>query len=213
MENALDTNFLPGVGDKDTIFYYLWIPCGAPIDSIFIFARDSIWAQDAKTVYKKIDLNFGCWNELFDRVDSTGTFLFPLVQCDFEIHTDASLNVPGTSPGCTLYFDCPSSIGSIFPDGYDDTTGQREICGGIIEGSDGITVEASINSVKISLSKSAPITVSIYNVIGQRVYQSAGFAPAGENIVDVSDLANGVYTVKVVSGVGSAKLTKLLVVK
>jgi hypothetical protein len=213
MVNALDTLFLTDVGVGDTMYYYLWIPQDAPIDSIFIFERDSIWGWGDVSRYYPEDLTFGCWNELKDGVSllkGADTMLFPLVQCDFEIHTDSALNHPGLTPGCTLYFDCPSTMGSIMGV-FDDTVGQCQA--GIIEGPDGITVEASINSVKISLIKSAPITVNVYNVIGQKVYESAGFAPAGESTLDFSDLAKGVYTVRVISGEGSAKLTKLLVIK
>jgi hypothetical protein len=93
MYNSLDTLFLPGIEAGDTLYYYLFVPCGAPIESLFIFERDSIWTQDPKAWYFPKDLTFGAWNELKSGVSDTGangtTMQFPLVQVDFEIHTDS----------------------------------------------------------------------------------------------------------------------------
>ena len=208
MVNALDTLFLPGIKAGDTLYYYLFVPCGAPIDSIFIFERDSIWNQDPKAYYFPEDLTFGAWNELKSGVSDVGgdngttPLLFPLIQVDFEIHTDSSLNHPGMSPACTLYFDCPSSLGPVSE--YADTAGQREACAGVEmpeQGSGAVIVpKTSINCVEYETKIMAPVAIQVFDAAGRRQLQIApGIQPAGKYSIPL-ELPAGVYLVRVVAG-------------
>jgi hypothetical protein len=212
-QNGLDTIFMDDlVPGLDTIYYYLWIPNNAPIDSIFAFERDSLMEWDSKVIFRKADLNFGYWNELKSGLsltaDSSGTQVpihLPLWQIDFEIHTDSAFAHPGLSPGCTLYWDCPSTMGSILSF-IGDTAGQKDTLHPGIEmpeQGDGAVIvpKTSINCVAYETTVMAPVMIQLFDVTGRKQLEIApGVQPAGKYSIPLKDLHAGVYLVRVVAG-------------
>ncbi len=198
--DALDSTFLDGLQIGDTVFYYLYIPWGAPIDSIFIFVRNVDWAHDDHKVYHASDLRFGRWNELKDGISELATdstpFSVPLVQSDFQIDL-----IDGVVPACTLYFDCPSSKGRV-PSKYIDTTGQAGIT---LPDGKGIKVaKGSINCVEYTLNTSAPVMIQVFDLTGRKQKEiPIGFRPAGNYNISL-DLAPGVYITKVTTDIAEA---------
>lgn len=195
----IDTTFLIGLDNRDTIYYYLYVPWNAHIDSIFIFIREASWMRDEYTIYRTRDLRYGCWNELkdgisdnfngepFDVTDSN------IVQSDFEIHTSPAVN----PPACTLYWDCPSSKGKI-PGKYADTTGQA----GIEMPQEGAlnVAKASINCVEYNINVTTPVMVQVYDLTGRKQEEMPiGIQPAGNYRIPL-DLAAGVYITIVTAG-------------
>jgi len=204
--DALDSTFLHDLDIGDTLFYYLYVPWNAPIDSIFIFVRaldaGGTWTQDVHTVYHASDLHFGRWNELKDGIsDTTVTgfgngepFPTPLIQSDFQIDTRA-----GVVPACTLYFDCPSSKGRV-PSEYIDTTGQAGI--EMPEPGDGAVkvAKGSINCVEYAIGVVAPVMVQVYDLTGRKQLEiPVGIQSAGTYRIPLN-LPAGVYLTRVVAG-------------
>jgi len=186
----LDSTFLQDLDTGDTIYYYLYIPSGAPIDSIFMFLRDYNWAWDKATIYHASDLDFGVWNELKDGIsDSTDygdtTFTFPIMQSDFQIDTYDSV----ANPACTLYWDCPSSSGPVaginMPEQKNNALS---------------VVRSSINCVKYTLNAAAPVIIQIFDLTGRKQTETVpGFQAAGSYGIDLS-LSAGVYIARIVAG-------------
>jgi hypothetical protein len=205
--NARDTLFLKDLAPGDTIYYYWYIPCGAPIDSFFIFERDSMWGRDYYSYYFPEDLTFGAWNELKDgisemRNNGSEPMLFPLIQIDCEFHTDSMLKHNGVAPNCTLYFDCPSSMGPV--SAYADTAGQRENCAGVEmpkQGSGAVSVpKTSINCLEYETKVMAPVAIQVFNAAGRKQLEIVpGVQPAGKYSIPL-ELPAGVYLVRVVAG-------------
>lgn len=205
--DALDSTFLDGLNIGDTLYYYLYVPWGAPIDSIFIFVRaieSGNWNQDVHTVYHASDLHYGRWNELKDGISDTCTTAFgdgapfttPLIQSDFQIDL-----IDGVVPACTLYFDCPSSKGRV-PSEYIDTTGQAGIT---LPDGKGIEVaKGSINCVEYTLNTSAPVMIQVFDLTGRKQKEiPIGFRPTGNYNISL-DLAPGVYITKVTTDIAEA---------
>ena len=196
----LDTTFLQDLDNGDTIYYYLYIPAEAPIDSIFMFLRNQNWEHEEHKVYHASDLNFGVWNELKDGISDNNTdgdpFEFPLVQSDFEIHTTVEV-----TPACTLYWDCPSSLGPVagidMPEQKNDTVS---------------VVKNSINCVNYTLNVGEPVIVQIFDLTGRKRAEIVpGFQTAGSYDIDLS-LSNGVYIARVVAGI-EEETAKVICVK
>jgi len=185
----IDTTFLQNLDYGDTIFYYLYIPWNAPIDSIFIFVRDEDWAHDDHKVYHARDLRFGRWNELKDGISKSLPKVNSIVQSDFEIHT-----ISGVVPACTLYWDCPSSKGRVPPE-YVDSTGQAGIA---VPADQGLKItKGSINCVDFSMNTDAPLMVQVFDLTGRKQKEiPMGFQPAGNYNIPMN-LAPGVYFVRI----------------
>ena len=205
--DALDTTFLHELDNRDTLFYYLYVPWGAPIDSIFIFVRNTSWAHDLHTVYHASDLHYGRWNELKDGISDTSSdgsdFAMPLVQSDFEIHT-----TPGVNPACTLYLDAVSSKGRV-PQKYADTTGQAgiDIGNGLLSVS-----KSSINCIEYALGGSSGVMVQLYDLTGSKKLEvPVGIQVAGTYRIPL-DLAPGVYFGKV-SADDETEIVKVICIK
>jgi len=199
---ALDSTFLHDLDIRDTMYYYLYVPWNAPIDSIFIFVRDLSWNQEVHTIYHASDLHFGRWNELKDGISDTTIpgfgngvpFTTPLIQSDFQIDTKA-----GVVPACTLYFDCPSSKGRV-PSSYVDTTGQS----GIEmpeQGAGAVTiVKSSINCVEYAINVNAPVMVQVFDLTGRKQLEiPVGIQSVGTYSIPLN-LPAGVYLTRVVAG-------------
>ncbi len=200
-EDALDTTFLIDLDNGDTIYYYLYIPSEAPIDSIFMFLRNQNWEHDEHTVYHASDLNFGGWNELKDGISDNNTsgepFTFPLIQSDFQIDTYDSV----ANPACTLYWDCPSSLGPVagiyMPEQKNNAVS---------------VVKNSINCVKYTLNVGKPVIVQIFDLTGRKQTEIVpGFQTAGSYDIDLS-LSTGVYIARVVAGI-ELETVKVICVK
>jgi hypothetical protein len=185
---------LSGARAGDTIFYYLYIPYWAPIDSIFMFERDSLWGQDEYTYYFPEDLDVG-WNELKDGVSllkGADTMVFPLVQCDFEIHTDSALNHPGLSPGCTLYLDAIRFSWLSDSSGMIERPKEGPVVLNITKG--------SINCVEYSLSSAAPVLIKIFDMAGRKMATEVpGIQFEGSHKIYV-DLPSGIYLTEITAG-------------
>ncbi|MEO0293201.1 MAG: T9SS type A sorting domain-containing protein [candidate division WOR-3 bacterium] len=196
-QNAFDQEICNSLQFGDTLWYYLYVPSSAvqKVDSIVIFERDSDWTHDLYTIYHIQDLTPDAWNELISTVSETNykgeALQLRFIQTDFEIYSDSSY----LNPACSLYFD------------YFSTDGPYGI---LIKDKNGIKLEALINKIKISSEKSALAMVSVYGVDGSKKMDLPIMIP---NEVELTDLPAGVYFVRVVSGPGSAQITKLLVVK
>jgi len=195
---ALDTTFLDGVKHGDTLFYYLYIPWTAPIDSIFVFVRNTTWNHDIHTVYHASDLRYGRWNILKDGISDTTAdgdpFELPLIQSDFQIDL-----VAGEVPACTLYIDAISSKGRV-PDKYADTTGQSGI--EMPEPGDGAVsvAKGSINCVEYAINVNAPVMVQVFDLTGRKQLDiPVGVQAAGSYSIDLS-LPAGVYITRVTVG-------------
>ncbi len=197
----LDTTFLDGLNNRDTMYYYVYIPWNAPIDSIFIFVRNASWAHDEHTVYYPRDLRYGRWNELKDGISDDLEITTGIIQSDFEVHTNPEVN----PPACTLYIDAISSKGRV-PSKYIDTTGQA----GIDEEVGIINITGtSINCVKYSLGVNAPVMIQVYDLTGRKQLEiPVGIQPAGSYNIPV-DLSPGVYFVEVSTDMDS-KIGKVI---
>jgi hypothetical protein len=188
------------IGIGDSLWSWFYCPASAEVDSIIFFARDSNWGWCVQSIYQYEDLTMDAWNCLTCVISDSITgasprpTALPMVQYDIWMYVDSMY----MNSNCTLYVDDISTL---------------ERGAGVVEGPDGMVLTASINSVKLSLSKSALVTLSIYNVLGQKEYEAAGTVDAGDTDVELGDLANGVHIVKVVSGAGSTKLAKLIIAK
>jgi len=193
-----DTSFLIGVENRDTMYYYVYIPQGCPIDSIFIFVRNQDWAHDGHTTYYPRNLRFGRWNELKDGISDDFEITTGIIQSDFEIHTNPEVN----PPACTLYFDAISSKGRV-PSKYCDTTGQAGIK--IPELGNGVSVsKGSINCVEYAISSSAPVIVQVFDLTGRKQLEiPVGMQSAGTYSIPL-DLAAGVYISRVATITGEA---------
>jgi len=191
----LDTTFLDRLSNRDSIYYYVYIPWNAHIDSIFIFVRNAAWEHDEYTVYYPRDLRFGKWNELKDGIsdnqngsDDAFSTADGIIQSDFEVHTNPEIN----PPACTLYIDAISSKGRV-PRKYMDTTGQAGIDD--LVPNDGLlsVSKSSINRIEYFLSCDAPVMVKLYDLTGSKKLEiPVGFQPAGLYTLPV-DLSPGVY--------------------
>jgi hypothetical protein len=200
---AVDTTFLDDLDIGDTLYYYVYIPWSCPVDSIFIFVRNENWNHDEHTVYHPSDLHFGRWNALKDGISEFNTdgdpFTFPLIQSDFEIHTNPAVN----PPACTLYWDCPSSKGrvpcnktGVFP--YCDSLNQ----GGIEMQDYGAlkVAKASINCVEYAINVTTPVMVQVFDLTGRKQKEiPIGVQPAGTYSIPV-DLSAGVYITVITAG-------------
>jgi hypothetical protein len=201
-EDSFDTTFLQDLDNGDTIYYYLYIPSEAPIDSIFMFMRNQDWEHDEHTVYHSSDLVFGAWNELKDGIsDSTDywdtTFTLPVIQSDFQIDTYDSV----ATPACTLYWDCPSSLG---PVAGIDMPEQRNNAVSVVKN--------SINCVRYTLNAGKPVIVQIFDLTGRKMTEIVpGFQAAGSYDIDLS-LSAGVYIARVVAGI-EEETAKVICVK
>ncbi len=193
----LDTTFLHELYYGDTLFYHVYVPWSADgvIDSIFIMVRNTNWNQDVHTIYHASDLHYGRWNVLKDGISDTcqtgwgdGPFDLPLIQSDFEIHTNPEVN----PPACTLYIDAISSKGRV-PSKYIDTTGQAGI--DMPGPGDGLVsiAKSSINCIEYALGASVPVMLKFYDLTGSKKLEiPVGFQPAGSYKFPV-DLSPGVY--------------------
>jgi hypothetical protein len=203
----LDSTFMIDLDNGDTIYYYLYVPWNAPIDSIFIFVRDADWSHDEHTVYHASDLCYGRWNELKDGISelttngdefSTENGDSAIIQIDFQIDLIAD-----SIPACTLYWDCPSSKGRV-PPAYTDTAGQAGI--EMQESGEGplkIT-KASINCVEYKINSSAPVMIQVFDLTGRKQKEMPiGLQPAGTYSIPLN-LAPGVYITKVTTDVAEA---------
>ncbi len=198
-DEYMDTTFIKGLTNRDTIYYYVYIPWSAPIDSIFIFVRDENWQFDELTVYHAEDLNFGRWNELKDGIaDNLNLATVRIVQTDFQIDL-----VADTVPACTLYFDAISSKGRVPPQ-FCDTAGQAGIK--IPEQGNGVSVaKGSINCVEYAIDAGAPVIVQVFDLTGRkRLEIPVGMQPAGTYSVPLN-LPAGVYLTRVATIKGEAK--------
>ena len=195
---AEDYTFMDGLYNKDTIYYYLYIPWNCPVDSIFLMVRNENWDQDVHTIYHPEDLNFGRWNELKDGISDTchkgwgdGPFNMPLIQTDLEIHL-----IAGSSPACTLYWDCPSSKGRV-PFEYCDTFGQAGIEMPKPGDNPVKVAKTSINCIEYSLGVGALVMIQVFDLTGRKKCEMpiGSQSPGAYNIP--LDLSSGVYFVKV----------------
>jgi hypothetical protein len=193
-----DTSFLIGVENRDTMYYYVYIPQGCPIDSIFIFVRNQDWAHDGHTTYYPRNLRFGRWNELKDGISDDFEITTGIIQSDFEIHTNPEVN----PPACTLYFDAISSQGRV-PSKYCDTADQAGIK--IPELGDGVIVsKGSINCVEYAINSSAPVIVQVFDLTGRKQLEiPVGMQSAGTYSIPL-DLPAGVYLTRVATITGEA---------
>jgi hypothetical protein len=199
---SLDTTFLDDLDIGDTIYYYLYVPWNAHIDSIFLFVRNTAWAHEEHTVYYPSDLHYGRWNELKDGISKNNTdgdpFELPLIQSDFEIHTNPDVN----PPACTLYWDCPSSKGKV-PARFTDTAGQAGI--EMPEPGDGKVnvAKGSINSIEYVINTAAhtPVMIQAFNLAGQKKLEiPVGIQAPGTYSFPITNLPAGVYLIRVVAG-------------
>jgi hypothetical protein len=202
---SLDTTFLTDLDYGDTIYYYLYIPWNAHIDSIFIFVRNYDWDHEEHTVYHTSDLHYGRWNELKDGISRNNTAGDPfdkidsIIQSDFEIHTSPLVN----PPACTLYWDAPSSKGRV-PPRFTDTTGQA----GVEmpeQGAGAVTVtKGSINCVEYSINASEPVIVQVFDLTGRKQLEiPVGMQSAGTYSIPLN-LRAGVYITRVAAITGEA---------
>jgi hypothetical protein len=209
--DALDTSFLDGLSNGDTIYYYLYVPWSTPIDSLFIFVRDTDWNRNEYSFYHASDLNFGRWNELKNGISNTcqpgyddGAFGIPLIQSDFEIHTNSAVN----PPVCTLYWDAPSSKGGV-PLEYTDTAGQAGIY--MPEpGESSVTVaKTSINCIEYSLGVGVPVMIQVFDLTGKKKKEMPiGFQTSGSYSIPL-DLSPSVYFARITTtdeNVGKGKI-------
>jgi hypothetical protein len=194
-----DTSFLIGVENRDTMYYYVYIPQGAPIDSIFIFVRNQDWEHDGHTTYYPRNLHFGRWNELKDGISDDLEITTGIIQSDFEIHTNPEVN----PPACTLYFDAISSKGRV-PSQYCDTAGQAGIK--IPEQGNGVSIaRGSINCIKYAINTSGPVIIQVFDLSGRKQLEiPVGMQPAGTYSIPL-DLPAGVYLSRVATITGEAK--------
>ncbi len=170
----------------DSIWYYLYIPAGAPVDSICAFTRDSDWTWSIFSIYQNSDLAMDAWNELICIVSDTtsggDTIDLPIIQCDLWIYTNSSV----ANPACTLYLD---SI-TFGWDGSGIELPQKN------EGILKIT-KNSINCIEYSLISSAHILIEIFNLSGQKVaVKVPGRQLEGPHRIYV-DLPAGIYLAKI----------------
>ncbi len=204
LPEGMDSTFLPGLNNRDTMYYYLYIPWSCPIDSIFIMVRNEDWGHDEHTIYHPRDLRFGRWNELKDGISDNfngepyqlGTD-GDIIQSDFQIDL-----IAGSEPACTLYFDAISSKGRV-PSKYCDTTGQAGIQ--MPEKGNGINVaKGSINCVEYAINASAPVIVQVFDLTGRKQLEiPVGMQPAGTYSIPL-DLPAGVYLARVATITGEA---------
>lgn len=196
-----DTSFLIGLNNRDTLWYWVYIPWSCPVDSIFIFVRNENWSHEEHTVYHPSDLNFGKWNELKDGIsDNFSGQPYDLtngniIQSDFEVRTNPAIS----PPNCTLYIDAISSKGRVPPE-YIDTNYQ----GGIKmpEPGEGVVKvsKGSINCIEYATNVTAPVMIQVFNVAGQKKIEiPIGMQVAGSYNIPL-DLAAGVYIIRVVVG-------------
>lgn len=195
---SLDTTFLTNLDYGDTIYYYLYVPWNAHIDSIFIFVRNFDWDHEEHTVYHASDLHYGRWNELKDGISENNTGGDPfdkidsIIQSDFEIHTNPAVN----PPACTLYIDAISSKGRV-PGRYIDTSGQAGV---EMPGQDVRAVavaKSSINCVEYALGVGAPVMIQVFDLAGRKQLEiPVGIQSAGTYSLPLN-LAPGVYFVRV----------------
>jgi hypothetical protein len=194
-----DTSFLIGVENRDTIYYYVYIPWNAHIDSIFIFVRNQDWAHDGHTTYYPQNLRFGRWNELKDGISDDFEITTGIIQSDFEIHTNPEVN----PPACTLYFDAISSKGRV-PPRFTDTTGQAGV--EMPEpGAGAVTItKGSINCVEYSINASEPVIVQVFDLTGRKELEiPVGMQSAGTYSIPLN-LRAGVYITRVATITGEA---------
>ncbi len=178
------------------VVWWLYIPAGAPIDSVIAMNRDSDWSWCDFGQYMPGDLIFGGWNELIApipefRASDGSPMDLPIIQFDLWIYTDSLL----LNPSCTLYLD--------------DVETRDTTSGGIADiVASALTIGTSINSIKFSMTNSEPVVVSCFRIDGSKVFETAGKANAGSNEVSVGDLPAGVYIVRVIgrSCSGTGKL-------
>jgi hypothetical protein len=213
--DALDSTFLDGLNIGDTLYYYLYVPWGAPIDSIFIFVRDLNWNQEVHSIYHASDLRFGRWNELKDGISDTtiagfgngAPMTIPLIQSDLQIDL-----IDGAEPACTLYFDCPSSKGKV-PSKYVDTTGQAGIS---VQdpGKNPVKItKGSINCIEFTMNANAPVMVQVFDLTGRKQKEiPMGFQTAGDYSISL-DLATGVYIAKITTDAVDEATGKIICVK
>lgn len=193
-----DTTFLQDLNYGDTIYYYLYIPLVAPIDSLFVFVRNVNWTHDEHTVYHASDLSFGGWNELKDGISDDFPMVDSVIQSDFEIHTTPY----GANPACTLYWDCPSSLGPMagisMPEQKNNAVS---------------VAKNSINCVKYTLNGGKPVILQIFDLTGRKVSEMVpGFQTAGSYEIDLTSLSPGVYIARVVAGI-EVEIGKVICVK
>jgi hypothetical protein len=199
-----DTSFLIGVENRDTMYYYVYIPWSCPIDSIFIFVRNQDWAHDGHTTYYPRNLSFGRWNELKDGISDDFEITTGIIQSDFEIHTNREVN----PPACTLYIDAISSKGRV-PGKYADTTGQS----GIEMPKEGAlnVAKASINCIEYTINCNTMVMVQVFDLAGRKIMEEGGFQVAGSYSLPL-DLTAGVYLTVITAG-EEIKTAKTICVK
>jgi hypothetical protein len=174
-----DTSFLIGVENRDTMYYYVYIPQGCPN-----YPRN---------------LHFGRWNELKDGISDDLEITTGILQSDFEIHTNPEVN----PPACTLYVDAISSKGRV-PSQYCDTAGQAGIK--IPEQGNGVSItRGSINCVEYAINTSGPVIIQVFDLSGRKQLEiPVGMQPAGTYSIPL-DLPTGVYLSRVATITGEAK--------
>ncbi len=173
-------------GYGSEVSYWIYVPTGAPVESILVFNRDSDWTWCDLGKYMPGDLTFGAWNELIapcNEITASGdTIDLPILQFDLWIFTDSNL----MNPACTLYMD--------------DVTSRDAKTGIMPPEKDQVVLnipDNSINCIEYSLSSSAHVLIEIFNLSGQKVaIEIPGKQSEGLHKIYV-DLPAGIYLAKI----------------